>query len=152
MSVAITLHLLATLVWVGGMFFAYQILRPAALGLQPPERLPLWLWTFARFFPWVWAAVIILPVTGYWMLFGYFGGFKDAGIYIHIMHALGWAMIALFLHVFFAPYSRFKKAVKNKDYAEAAKHLASIRRLIGINLSLGVVVVIDAVAGAYWLS
>lgn len=26
-----TLHLLAALVWVGGMFFAWMILRPAAM-------------------------------------------------------------------------------------------------------------------------
>ena len=30
MSVAITLHVLAAIVWIGGMFFALLILRPAA--------------------------------------------------------------------------------------------------------------------------
>ena len=55
MPIAITLHLLAAVVWVGGMFFAYVALRPVAASLLPPPlRLPLWSQTVARFFPWVW--------------------------------------------------------------------------------------------------
>ena len=42
MSVTITLHLLSAVIWVGGMFFAYMVLRPAAATLlEPPQRLPL---------------------------------------------------------------------------------------------------------------
>ena len=32
MGIAITLHLLSVVVWVGGMFFAYLALRPALAG------------------------------------------------------------------------------------------------------------------------
>ena len=32
---AITLHLLAAVIWVGGMFFAYIAMRPAAQFLDP---------------------------------------------------------------------------------------------------------------------
>ena len=43
MAIAIALHLLAAVIWVGGMFFAYMALRPAAASLlEPPLRLPLW--------------------------------------------------------------------------------------------------------------
>ena len=41
-SLAYTLHVLAALVWVGGMFFAWMILRPAAMAaLDGPPRLKL---------------------------------------------------------------------------------------------------------------
>lgn len=41
MSIALALHVLAVTVWVGGMFFAYMILRPvAASQLQPPNAYP----------------------------------------------------------------------------------------------------------------
>ncbi len=41
------LHVLAALVWVGGMFFAWTILRPAAVAaLEAPARLGLWLEVF----------------------------------------------------------------------------------------------------------
>ena len=63
-----TLHLLAALIWVGGMFFAWMVLRPATATLQAPERLTLWLEVFRRFFVWVWIAVVALPITGVGML------------------------------------------------------------------------------------
>jgi len=150
MSIAITLHLLAVVVWVGGMFFAYMALRPVAASLlEPPLRMPLWSQTFARFFPWVWASVILIPVTGYWMILKVFGGFQSLALYIHIMQGMGVLMILIFLHVFFAPYQRLKKAVTAGDFPAAGKALAQIRRLIGTNLLLGLTLIIIASSGRY---
>ncbi len=48
------LHVLAAVLWVGGMFFAWMVLRPAAVAvLQAPERLRLWAEVFRRFVQWV---------------------------------------------------------------------------------------------------
>ena len=70
MSIAIGLHILAAVIWIGGMFFAYMVLRPvAASQLEPPARLTLWAACFDRFFVWVWLAVVLLPLSGYWILF-----------------------------------------------------------------------------------
>ena len=150
MPIAITLHTLAAVIWVGGMFFAYVALRPVAASLlQPPQRMPLWSQTFARFFPWVWAAVIILPLTGYWMIFWVFGGFAQVGVHVHIMQTIGLIMIAIFLHVYFAPYRRMTRAVAQSDFPEAGKQLGQIRRLIGINLSLGIIAIVSAAGGVY---
>lgn len=39
MPLAITLHVLSAVVWVGGMFFAWMALRPVAASLlEPPPR------------------------------------------------------------------------------------------------------------------
>ena len=150
MPIAVSLHTLAAVIWVGGMFFAYVALRPVAASLlQPPQRMPLWSQTFARFFPWVWAAVIILPLTGYWMIFWVFGGFAQVGIHVHIMQTIGLIMIAIFLHVFFAPYRRMTRAVAQSDFPEAGKQLGQIRRLIGINQSLGIIAIVSAAGGVY---
>ena len=150
MAIAITLHLLAVVIWVGGMFFAYMALRPvAATLLEPPLRMPLWVQTFARFFPWVWTAVILLPATGYWMILNVFGGFAGASLYIHLMQGLGWAMIAIFLHVFFAPYRRLRRAVAAQDFPAAGKALGQIRQLIGLNLVLGLTTIVVTSAGRY---
>ncbi len=150
MPFAITLHILAAVVWVGGMFFAYMALRPVAASLlEPPLRLPLWSQTFARFFPWVWAAVLLLPLTGYWMILGPFEGFANTGGHIHLMQLTGWAMIAIFLHLYFVPYRRLQRAVAAADWPEGAKQLAQIRRLVGINLILGIITVVIATGGAY---
>lgn len=150
MAVAITLHILAAVVWVGGMFFAYVALRPvAARLLEPPLRLPLWAQTFTRFFPWVWVAVVILPVTGYWLIFSVFEGFAYTDIHVHVMQVTGWIMILIFLHVYFAPFRRLKTAVAAADWAGASKQLGQIRRLVGVNLILGLVTIVVATGGRY---
>jgi len=149
MSVAIAVHLLAAVIWVGGMFFAYMALRPAAASMEPQLRLPLWSRTFGRFFPWVWAAVILLPATGYWMIFQSFGGPAHAGMRINIMQILGIVMILIYLHVFFAPYRRLNRAVTAGDFATAGKQLAQIRRLIAINMTIGLITIVVAGAGRY---
>jgi uncharacterized membrane protein len=150
MAVAVTLHILSAVIWVGGMFFAYVALRPvAATLLDPPTRLPLWSRTFAKFFPWVWMAVVILPLTGYWMMFQYMGGFAGARLHVHFMQAIGIVMIVIYLHVFFAPYARLKRAVAASDWPAGGKALGRIRMLIGLNLVLGLVTIAIAAGGRY---
>lgn len=150
MSIAIMLHVLAVVVWVGGMFFAYMALRPVAASLlEPPQRLPLWDGVFAKFFPWVWLAIVLILASGYWMLFGPFGGFANAPLYVHAMNGLGLVMMAIFLHVYFAPYQRLRKAVAAQNWQEGGKQLAQIRVLVGINTLLGLLTISIATAGKY---
>lgn len=150
MPLLIALHLLSAVIWVGGMFFAYMALRPvAATLLEPPQRLPLWSQTFAKFFPWVWLAIVLLIVTGYGMIFAVFGGMAQAGLHVHLMQGIGWIMMLLYMHVYFAPYARLKRAVTVGDFPTAGAQLGQIRRTIGINLLLGLVVIAIASAGRY---
>ena len=152
MGIALLLHLLAAVVWVGGMFFAYVALRPAAAQLEPPVRLTLWVGVFKRFFPWVFAAIVTLLLTGYWMVLSFFGGFDAVGMHVHLMIWAGYVMMLLFFHVFFAPFKRLKRAVAAEDWSAGGKSLAQIRVLIGINLSIGLVVIAIASGGRYLLS
>ena len=150
MSFSIALHLLAAVVWVGGMIFAHNSLRPAAvMVLEPPLRLELWVQVFRRFFMLVWISIAAILATGYWMLFSYFGGFAGAGTHIHIMHGAGLVMVAIYLHVFFSPYNRLKQAVIVQDYPLAAVQLNQIRQMVGINILIGIFVIIVASAGRY---
>ncbi|UTW11894.1 CopD family protein [Marinobacterium rhizophilum] len=147
MPLALSLHLLAAVIWVGGMFFAYQCLRPvAARVLEPPQRLTLWCHLFSRFFVWVWVAVVTLVVSGHGMI-ALMGGMARVGLHIHVMLVTGYLMVALFLHLYFAPYQRLKKAVGASDWPLAATQLNQIRRFVGINLLLGLITVVNAVAG-----
>lgn len=152
MPLAISLHMLSATVWVGGMFFAYMALRPAALELEPPVRLSLWSRTFARFFPWVWVSIALLLITGYWMILVSFGGFQNVGLYVHLMHGLGWLMILIFIYVFFVAYRGLNQALVTTDYPLAGQYLARIRQLIGFNLLVGLGTILVASAGAYWLN
>jgi uncharacterized membrane protein len=63
------------------------------------------------------------------------------------MFTLGLVMMALFLHIRFAPYARLQRAVVARDWPVAAAQLGSIRKLVAVNLTLGVVVFALAVIG-----
>jgi uncharacterized membrane protein len=150
MGIAVLLHVLAVVIWVGGMFFAYVCLRPvAASQLEPPARLTLWAGVFGRFFPWVWAGIALILATGFWMIFAVFGGMGGVGLYVHAMLGLGLVMMAIFLHVFFAPYGRLKRAVAAEDWPAGAKALGQIRMLVGTNTLIGVATIAIASGGRY---
>jgi len=148
MSIALALHVLSIVIWVGGMFFAHQCLRPAAVTtLEPPLRLQLWVAVFKRFFPWVWLCIILVLGSGLWMMFQ----FPKPPLFIHIMLGLGIIMMFIFLHVFFAPYNRLKKAVNETRWPDGGKALGQIRTLVGINTTIGIITILVATAGKYFI-
>ena len=143
---ALMLHLLGVAVWVGGMFFAYQCLRPvAASQLEPPARLTLWLGVFARFFPWVWLSVTLILASGLTMLLNV--GMHNAPLHWHLMLFFGLAMMGIFVAVFFGPYRGLAAAVTAQNWKEGGQHLARIRRLVGVNVILGLITIATATAG-----
>jgi uncharacterized membrane protein len=150
MTILVTLHVLAAVIWVGGMFFAYMVLRQSAGPLEPAVRLALWHRVFRHFFPWVWTSIVLLLVSGYAMIFLYLGGFAGTGLHVHLMQGTGIVMMMLFLHLFFAPWRRFSNAVEREAFSEAAKALDQIRRLVAINLVLGLVTVMVGASGRFW--
>jgi uncharacterized membrane protein len=146
----LAVHLIAAVFWVGGMAFAYTVLRPAAGALDPPVRLPLWRRVFARFLPWVGVAIVALLVSGFAMMFLMFGGLAGAAPYVHAMATTGIIMMLLYLHLLFAPWRRFRDALDQGALPEAAKYLNQIRVIVGINLLLGVLTLIVGGTGRYW--
>jgi len=150
MVVGLAVHILAAVIWVGGMFFAYVALRPSAGPLEPALRLPLWHRVFGRFFPWVWASIVALVASGYVMVFLGFGGFRAVGLHVHVMQTTGIIMVLIFLHLFFAPWRRFGRAVAAGELPAAGKQLEQIRILVATNLILGLITVIVGASGRYW--
>ena len=135
------LHLLSVLIWVGGMFFAYIVLRPAAVEiLDPPQRLRLWDTVFRRFFPWVWASIAALLFSGLYLIHLY-GGWSQVAPHVHLMLTLGLAMMAIYAHVFFGCYRPLSRHVANQNWKAAGELLGTIRKLIGLNLALGLLTV-----------
>ena len=141
------IHLLAVLIWVGGMFFAHMVLRPAAAEtLDPPQRLKLMDAVFRRFFVWVWGAVGTILATGFYLIYVY-GGFANIAPYVHIMQALGLAMAAIYGYVYFACYKPFSIHVAGQRWKEAGEILGRIRKLVALNLVLGLLIVVVVVIG-----
>jgi uncharacterized membrane protein len=150
MILGLAIHILAAVIWVGGMFFAYLVLRPSAGPLEPALRLSLWQRVFARFFPVVWASILALVASGYGMVFLFLGGFHGVGVHVHVMQGTGIVMILLFLHLFFAPWRRFQSAIAAGDLPAAGRNLETIRVLVASNLVIGLITVVVGASGRYW--
>lgn len=135
------LHLLCAVLWVGGMFFAYVVLRPSMRAIEAPQRMLLHTQVFRKFFLVIWHAMPLILITGFVMLFVLGSGLQGAPWQIHAMLGLGLLMAAIFLAIVFGPYRQFRRTT---DRNRMARSLDSIRRMIGVNLILGLITVIIA--------
>jgi uncharacterized membrane protein len=147
MSFALLLHLLAVIVWVGGMFFAHVALRPAAAAtLDPPQRQPLFAATLGHFFRWVTVAIVVLLATGGYLIVA-LGGMRAAGAHVHAMLGLGVLMMLIFGHIRFVSYRRLQAAVAARNWPGAGTAMGNIRKYVLVNLVLGALTVTVAVLG-----
>ena len=143
---ASALHSLAAVVWVGGLFFAAVVLRPAA----GARRFALWNRALKRFFPWVTTAMVLLPATGYLRMALDPAGLGGIGWHAIAMNLTGWAMIGLQAFVHFGPFRRLQAAAEAETWQVAAKQLDTIRRAILANLALGLVTIAIGASGRFW--
>jgi uncharacterized membrane protein len=150
MSLGLAFHILAAVIWVGGMFFAHVVLRPSAITLDPPARLALWERVLGRFFVWVWISIAALLVSGFAMIVLGFGGFAALRPYINVMMTVGIVMVLIFAHLYFAPWQRFRRAVAAADWTQAERNIRQIRLMVQVNLLLGLVTVVVGASGRYY--
>jgi len=101
---------------------------------------------FRRFFNWVWGAAGAILVTGFYLIYLY-GGIAHTAQHVHIMLASGLAMMAIFGYVFFACYVPFSLHVAKQRWKEAGEILGRIRKLVVLNLVLGLLTVSAVVIG-----
>jgi uncharacterized membrane protein len=138
------MHILGFTVWIGGMFFAYMALRPvAATRLEPPQRLALWEGVFGKFFPWVWLAIALIFAGGLFRM----AQMGMPPLYVIVMFLIGTVMTCIFAVIFFAPYVRLQRAVAAQDWKSGGAALGQIRKLIGLNLILGMITLAVGVLG-----
>ena len=145
-----TLHVLATVVWVGGMVFAHFFLRPALAQLEPPQRLRLMHEVLRRFFAAVSVAALLILATGLWMIGRVAkqavqsGGSFAMPLDWTLMAVLGVLMVAIYGHIRFVLFKRFAVAVTALDWPAGGVALAKLRTWVGVNLALGVTVIVVA--------
>lgn len=148
-----TLHLLTIIVWIGGMVFAHFFLRPALVHLEPPVRLRLMHDVLGRFFSAVVLAVVLVWVSGTWMIGRVAKQTVQAGAHFTmplewmIMAALGGVMTLVFVYIRWALYPRLGRAVIAADWPAGAAALAGIRQWVSVNLVIGVVIVLVTLMG-----
>jgi uncharacterized membrane protein len=142
------LHLVAVVVWIGGMAFAHFCLRPAALAvLQPAQRLPLMSAALGRFFALVGASLILLWGSGV-ALFGHLvaAGGKPP-LSWNLMAAIAAVMTVVFAVIALRLHPRMRAALAANELPKAAAALDAVRRLVVLNLALGVLTIAVATLG-----
>ncbi|WP_454675166.1 CopD family protein [Achromobacter pestifer] len=146
-SVLKFIHVIAVILWVGGMLFAHCFLRPAAAQLEPPVRLKLMASVLGPFLNAVLVAIVVILLTGM-SLIGQeasravqTGGAFFMPLGWTLMAAGGVVMMAIFGHIRFALYKRLSAAVAASDWPKGGQAMAGIRRWVGVNLALGIAIV-----------
>lgn len=128
-------HVSSAAVWVGGMFFVQFCLRPAAMVLPPPQRVPLLADALGRFVRWITLAVVLLWTTGlarFWQV-----GAANAPPGWHAMAGIAAVMTVVLLVISHAVLPKVRAAVAEQRYPDAAAGLGRIRTLVMVNLALG---------------
>jgi uncharacterized membrane protein len=147
-----TLHLLTIIVWIGGMFFAHFFLRPALVHLDP-ARVRLMHDVLGRFFGTVLLVVVLVWMSGSWMIGRAAKQAVQAGAHFTmpvewmIMAALGGVMTLIFVYIRWALFPKLGRAVVSADWPVGAKALAGIRQWVSVNLIIGVVIVLVTLIG-----
>ena len=140
------LHLLAIILWIGGMAFVLFFLRPALGSLQPPARVTLMHDVLRRFFGAVSASIIIVLVSGLWMMGEFASAGSASGVRMPmswmVMATLGLLMMAIYGHIRFVLYKRLQRALASSAWADGGAALGSIRIWVLANLFLGLVIIV----------
>jgi uncharacterized membrane protein len=143
-DIAKLIHLVAGIVWMGGMTFMLLALRPATLALmeaQPRARLMGEVWR--RFFAIVLVAIAALFFSGTHLYTATFKASKLAGgvgsvpLGWNLMLVLGITMMLIFGHIYFAGFRKFQRAVAAAEWPIAAKAAGQIHKLVLANFLLG---------------
>jgi len=140
-------HLISIVIWVGGMFFAHFFLRPAAQELEAPVRVRLMRDVLGRFFSTVLVLILLILLSGIGLIGSVHGMAAKVGAQFSmplswiVMTVLGVIMMAVFGHIRFALYKRLNAAVEARDWPAGGAALASIRKLVALNLALGLVII-----------
>ena len=144
------LHAVAATLWIGGIFFAFVALRPAAQEvLQARGRLHLWRAAYRKFFRLVWLLITMLLATGYYQLFFRFAGFANSQPYLHLMHTIGLIMVVAFCYLYFSLYGKLCRLIDTEDISAASDTLKKMRPVMATNLFLGIVITAVGVCGPY---
>ena len=149
MSIAFTLHTLAVIVWLGGLFLLCVVFQPSTRDLDTETAMSLWHRMLSRFFAWAWISLLLILATGIGMVLLKFGGFSDIPVLHQVNRAIGIPAIALYGYLYFGPWQQFRRAMSRDDLTGAQRGLARVRVVMAAILTLGLVASVVSAAGRY---
>ena len=149
-AVARALHVLAVVLWIGGVAFVTTVLLPAVRRAQTaPDRLPLFDRIERRFAGQARFTTVLAGATGFWMTqrYGLWPRFADPGFWwMHLMVAV-WAIFTLMLFVL-EPLV-LHRLLERRNARDPEGAFALVQRLHWMLLALSLIAVLGAVLGAH---
>lgn len=138
------LHLVAGIVWMGGMTFMLVALRPAAFAtMEPQPRARLILEVWRRFFAVVLGAIVVLFITGTNLYTTAFRAAKAATgegsvpLGWNLMLIAGITMMLIFGHIYFAGFRKYRRALDAGEWPKVGAMATQIHILMLTNFTLG---------------
>jgi uncharacterized membrane protein len=149
MIVALPVHIVAIIIWFGGLFLIAVVLGPTTRPLAQNARVALWHRLLSRFFLWGTLALVAIVASGIAIVQLRFGGFAHMPAVHRWNMLIGVPAIALYLYALLVRWTRCRSATDRNDSAEAEQRIARIRAVFGIVLGMGLVASIVSGAGRY---
>ena len=149
MTIVFPLHIVATIVLLGGLFFGLVVFRPIARDLDIETALSLWQQMLSRFFAWGWVSLLLILATGISMVFLKFGGLSGVPMIHRGNMVIGIPAIVLFGYLFVGPWRQYRRTMSRRDWNAAKKEIRRVRVLMSIILVLGLVASVVSAVGRY---
>lgn len=150
MTVALSLHTLATIIWLGGLFFLCVVFQLAAQHYETAMALTLWHRVVSRFFVWAWISLVVILVSGVAMVFLKFGGFSGVPSIHRVNMAIGIPAILLYVYLYFIPWRRFRRAMLSGQWRVAKDNNRQARIIMTLILALGIIASVVSLGGRYY--
>jgi len=147
--IASWLHLLATVIWIGGMSFNIWILRPSMGVLDPSQRVKLVHAVLKRFIYLAWACIAILTVTGVVIADLSSANYRTILLIKHTVVAAMTIIVAVISFILFPRFEAFlpepspqtANAVSTTS-RELTRLLQQMVLLVKVNLTLGILILL----------
>jgi uncharacterized membrane protein len=148
-TIAFPLHVLAAIVFVGGVFSAVTVSHPLARGLSTEPASVLWQQALGRVFAWAWGSLLLTVATGIILVSLKFGGFSGVPPIHRANMAIGIPAMWLFGYAFFGPWQRYRRAIARGELTAAYRALSGVRVLMGVTLGLALLASVLSAVGRY---
>ena len=140
-------HLLATVIWIGGMAYFILILSPSLIAIEPPQREKLTAMAAKRFAITAWICILVLIITGLLMTPKgiYFNLHETFGLLINIKILLFIIMLVVGIIVATVLFPIMKKLSPKPGEKPSAGFIKIQKRmslLALINLILGILILL----------
>jgi uncharacterized membrane protein len=152
MPVVISIHTMATIIWLGGLFFLCVILQKGTRQLDLTTGLSLWHQLLSRFFMWGWIGMILILFSGISMIFLEFGGFSGVPPVHRVNMLIGIPAILLYVYLYFQPWQSFRRAMLKGESNVAESSIRRVRLVMSVILALGIIASVVSLAGRFTYS